>query len=63
MTHEFFELPGQRGGRLEVEALLIRQAGVRIARDAAGRETRERAHVIGHEFGAGAAVEAHGEQT
>jgi len=62
VTHEFLELPGQRCRCLEVAALFIRQARVRVAGDAAGRETRECAHVVRHEFGTRAAIEAHGEQ-
>ena len=59
---EALELRRERGGRLQIVAILIGQPRVGIAGDAQRRHLADGADVVGHEFRAGGAVEADREQ-
>ena len=55
---EALELLGEGRRSFLIASLLVRQAGVRIAGDEAVRQRLQRADVVGHELGAGGAVQA-----
>ncbi len=55
---EALELGREALGGLGIEAVLVGQPGVGVARDRAGRHLVHRAQVVGHELRPGGAVEA-----
>jgi hypothetical protein len=61
-VHEPLERGSERGRRFQVPQLVVGDACVRVARDVGRGHFVDGAEVVGHEFGAGRAVEAHGRQ-